>query len=443
MAINATMTWRVRVSGNELNGGGFDPSIAGGVDATDSDSPALSLTDLATPGAGSTTLTSATGGFNANHVGNVIRISAGTNFQAGYYVVTARTDTNTVTLDRTASSAAAGSGGTGRLGGAHASLVNYANGGTGPSPAIATPLVAGNTIYIRGSGNNDPSSSDYDHSAGYWTTVSGTSAAPIRLIGYNGRPRISMNGLFLHLAHHWVVENIVSFHASAAFTTYGFMSSMSCYSLNCIFEQNGNDASMQNGIAASCVFRNSGSTTAGVNYAHVLTGSTFWGSAFGNVYHNIRGGAISTSGLTVVAQNIIRGCKGTGSAMAGILVSDANTRSATIWNNTIDGGAGDGIYFTAAESAQMSMVRNNIIANHTGSGKYGINLAFGTTGANDHLVAGRFDYNNLYNNATARNNHSAGANDIALDPQYTDTGTGDYSVGTNMKAKGFPNTFPA
>jgi hypothetical protein len=114
-----------------------------------------------------------------------------------------------------------------------------------------------------------------------------------------------------------------------------------------------------------------------------------------------------------------------------------------VYGNTIDAGAGDGIRISDTDVIKNSVIRNNIISNHTGGSKYGINCSVGTTAQNDACIAGAFDYNNLYNNTTARNAHSAGTHDVALDPQYTNTGTGDYSVGTNMKAIGFPATFPA
>ena len=87
MAILATTNWYVRAGGLETNGGGYDSTIAGATtNYADQDAPQLSLTDLATSGAGSTTLTSVTGGFTSAMIGNCIRIASGTNFQTGYYL---------------------------------------------------------------------------------------------------------------------------------------------------------------------------------------------------------------------------------------------------------------------------------------------------------------------------------------------------------------------
>jgi hypothetical protein len=105
-------------SGSNNNAGYFDASLAGaGTDYPAAQAtPILSPTDLACA-SGTTTLTSVVGGFTAAMVGNAINITAGTNLTAGLYVITARTDTNTVTLDRTPTSGGDGSSGTGYVGG--------------------------------------------------------------------------------------------------------------------------------------------------------------------------------------------------------------------------------------------------------------------------------------------------------------------------------------
>lgn len=116
MSLSANTVMEVRQGGDDTNGGGFVTG-ASGTDYSQQDSAQLSLTDLATSGA-VTTLTSSTGGFTSAMIGNLIYIASGTNFDAGFYEITGHTDTNTVTLDRTPSSGGAGSGGSGKVGGA-------------------------------------------------------------------------------------------------------------------------------------------------------------------------------------------------------------------------------------------------------------------------------------------------------------------------------------
>ena len=139
MALDAAIVWEVRTGGNDNNGGGFKTG-ASGTDYTLQDAAQLSLTDLATSGIGVTTLTSATGGFTAAMIGNTIQIRSGTNVVAGFYEITAHTDTNTVTLDRAPDDGVGGiASGVGDVGGALAS----------PGMACGAATVDGMRVYIK------------------------------------------------------------------------------------------------------------------------------------------------------------------------------------------------------------------------------------------------------------------------------------------------------
>lgn len=101
MALATTTNWEVRTTGAADNGGGFDPVLgASATDYSQQDAAELSLADGATTIAGSTTLESTTGGFTEEMVGNVLYVASGTKTDVGYYQITAYTDTNTVTIDR-------------------------------------------------------------------------------------------------------------------------------------------------------------------------------------------------------------------------------------------------------------------------------------------------------------------------------------------------------
>jgi hypothetical protein len=122
MALNANTVWEVRTTGSDNNGGGFYNRSAGtSVDYSQQDAAQLNLTDLACNN--STTVTSVTGGFTAAMVGNLIHITAGTGWTAGFYEITARASSNSVTFDRKPCSSSV-TGGTGYVGGACASLGN-------------------------------------------------------------------------------------------------------------------------------------------------------------------------------------------------------------------------------------------------------------------------------------------------------------------------------
>lgn len=148
-ALPAGLSWEVRTGGASDNGSCYDLVNDGGTDYTQQDSAQLTLTDLATTGA-VTTLTSATGGFTSAMIDNCIYIASGTNFDVGYYEITAFTDTNTVTLDRTPSSAGAGSGGNGKVGG-----------GVDHPDRVDSSLVAGNHVWIQAGTYNRLGSNTY------------------------------------------------------------------------------------------------------------------------------------------------------------------------------------------------------------------------------------------------------------------------------------------
>jgi hypothetical protein len=123
MAFDADTVFEIRSDGNDDNGGGFyDRNPGTSVDYSQQTAAQLTLTDLAMV-AFSTTLTSATGGFTAAMVGNLIHIKSGTNFTYSFFEIVGYTDTNTVTLDRTANSTGSpATGGTGSIGGALGSV---------------------------------------------------------------------------------------------------------------------------------------------------------------------------------------------------------------------------------------------------------------------------------------------------------------------------------
>ncbi len=99
MALTAGTTIEINSGGNDLNGGGFNPARGGGgADMTYPTPTVVSFSDLACNN--NTTLTSASATFTSTMVGNLIQIASGTNFTAGFYEITAFTNTSTVTLDR-------------------------------------------------------------------------------------------------------------------------------------------------------------------------------------------------------------------------------------------------------------------------------------------------------------------------------------------------------
>src|SRR3972149_5898075 len=136
--VTATTVWEIRQdAGNLENGSCFDPSVA--VPGTDYSQQAASQyngTDLVIDGADNTKVTSATHNFVEADEGNCVRVSAGTGFTVGWYVIT-ETSANAATLS-SAVGTVGSTGGTYRVGGA--ALLNSTN-----ADDYFEAMVAGNT----------------------------------------------------------------------------------------------------------------------------------------------------------------------------------------------------------------------------------------------------------------------------------------------------------
>lgn len=135
MSLASTVVWEVRTDGADTNGGGFKAG-ASGTDWSQQASAQYAVTDAVTNG--TTTITSATANFGTDVVGNVLYIAGGTgSIAAGRYEITGRTNSTTITVDRS-TGLTTGTGATLNIGGALA------------SPGLAlSQHVAGNTVWIR------------------------------------------------------------------------------------------------------------------------------------------------------------------------------------------------------------------------------------------------------------------------------------------------------
>lgn len=136
MAIPAATVWEVRpATGSNNNGGGFVAG-ASGTDYSQQDSAQISFTDLVIDASDAKKLTSAGNPFTSSHVGNIIQVTSGTGFTAGFYQIVS-VASNIATCDRNVGTTSS-TGGHAALGGALATV------------AGVTALVAGNTVYVKG-----------------------------------------------------------------------------------------------------------------------------------------------------------------------------------------------------------------------------------------------------------------------------------------------------
>lgn len=467
---NRDTNWYIRTDGNELNGGGFDPWVTGaGTNYADAASPIISST-TGTCTVGSTTWTDTGVTFTSAMVGNVMRISAKTGGSAialDYFVITAFIDANNVTLDRTPCASANITAATYRVGGAFAHLKSLAtNSASGTNnPVLSTPLIAGQYINVRGSGTEDPSSVDYDWSNDYWNFPSGAQYSlngAIHWVGYNGRPLVGHRGLLIFTGADHCVEHMSFKQTNGTWLNHPLWEEASTNFYNCIMDQNGYDSMMMwfgnsfNDSAAciGCELRNSGGGAAGTGFGikHKHGG----GFIYGTWIHDLRGRGVWAVGCYGINQNcVIDHCGSDG------FYNDETDSSAPIpiifCSNTVDANGGHGLNF-AANSMHNVAVFNNIISNHTGASKYGVNFA-DTYKLNTQKYRYLFGFNNYYGNTTNFNSISSTptwalnpsqdaqlVGDLTLDPQYTNAAGDDWSPsGNNMKRVGIlsfalPNT---
>jgi hypothetical protein len=419
MAVLATAVWRVRPSGVNTNGGGYDPGISGAAtDYSQQNAAQATGANGATTGAGATTFTDATAGaFTSAMVGNCIQIASGTNFQVGFYFVTAFTNANSVVLDRTPTSGGAGSAGVWKLGGGWADFIT--------NTTSTGPLVPGNTVYILGSGTPNPAAYTYDYTVGSAITFANGNGTVGRIFfandpatpGYKMPPdttggmpvvKITVNNAFTVDYHRfnglWLVAGtgIATNNAMIAAGTHDFTF------FGCVSDQFGFDVyTIGTGLSISigCEFFSSvGAASGGVTGAISMDQSQP-GLVYGcNIHDMISNGLII--GFTGTISNcIIANCGNVG-------IKGQNSLN-TIINNTIDGNKSHGIEITTQASVVLSQIFNNIISNHTGGGKFGLIIDAGSAAANTLLVA-IADYNTYYNNTASYSGINAGLHDTAL-----------------------------
>lgn len=426
MATTANAVWEVRpTTGVDTNGAMYDSSIAGaGTDYSQQDAAQLTLTDIVNA-VGTSVVTSVVGGFTSAMVGNGLRISSvTTGFLVGYYTIVGFTSANSITIDRTCSGGAGGTGGTCSIGGAAktltlqttSGLANSANGGA----------VGGNKIWVKNQAWNAAET-------GFGSYLIG---APLIIEGYNtargDAPKPSASG------------NMPRNNTAGASTPFTL--------------------GAQGGMIWRYIWA---SNSSGVGFS-MTTG--------GNIFEFCKASANATIGFQVTTgRMILRGCESTGNTTRGVrstssgtiilegcnihgnttLGVDQSTGASTLVHNLIYANASHG-FATVSTTISTALINNTINAN-TGASTDGINISSAVTGQNmilnnqitnngrdgvradvatQHVVS---NYNNFFGNAgAARTNWVVGDADLAVDPQYVNAGTGDYRIGTPTKALAYP-----
>lgn len=147
---------------------------------------------------------------------------------------------------------------------------------------------------------------------------------------------------------------------------------------------------------------------------------------------------------------LIQGCVIYNNVGAGIILDNSRNNvdaDTFLLGNTIDTNTTNGIQVNTASLNSVNLViLNNILSNN---GNYGLN--FNNASFTDALLAANavvIKGNNTYLNTSGAYKSNTGtytasncpwaSGDPGLNPQYTAASSGDFSIGTNLKAQGFP-----
>ncbi len=415
MALSALIQWEVRPANGTANAGGGFRAGASGTDRSQQNAVQTAFTDLVIDAVTNTNVTSAAFPFAAADVGNVIAVTGGAGFTTGLYEVVS-VAAAVATLDRAVGTVGS-TGGTGNLGGARS---GYSVGTT----TLQSSLVAGQKVWIKNEAWNEPIT----------LTAAGAAGNPIVHEGYNtargdaptgaNRPRnnragaagvaLTAGGANQQFRHLWM-SNAGTHGVSDASANHTYVN---------VRSSNNTDRGFTSGSGSEILFLGCESDTNG-GHGFIFTTSQVFVGCTSHDNTGVGYGPDAAGGQSLVF------CIAESNASHGL---SASTRIGYVANCTFDGNTGastDGITMTTPVGSNV--VLNTICSNNGRDG------ARATDG--DSIYA---DYNDFYGNGgVARTNFPTGANDQAVDPQFTDRAGGDFSIGANLKALGWPGLFPA
>lgn len=404
MAVPGGTVWEVRTAGNDTNGGGFVAG-ASGSDYSQQDNKNTVGSDISTTDGvanGTTTFTSATANFGTTIVGNIVYIAGGSGaIAAGWYHVSARASTTSITLDRAIS---ASTGMTLNIGGALASM-----------GAAGISAQSGNTIYIKSgtylittnSGNvangclskssTDVSVLGYGSSRNDYGTkpilrasaittftliATGQSNTRVENLSLDGADAVASRGV--NLSGGLLFKCYAEDFSNSAFFSSNFVTAIQCEATSCT------GTALFSGIACvDCIARDSSFTGFGGNVqkytrciAYNLSGGSTDGFNFGTsdgiltncvAYNCGRDGFRQVSG----AQNLFEDCVAEGNAGIGFdLVNTTNVIMINCagYNNT----GGNTSFGTARNQLNSGFVTgSSSFFTNPGSGDFSLNNTAG------------------------------------------------------------------
>lgn len=340
-------------------------------------------------------ITSATHTFGPQEVGNLIHVTAGTSWTAGWYEIVS-VSAGAATLDRAVGTAATLSSGTGKVGGA--AIIGASGTGIGDSSffqAVTNQVVNGGRYFIQ--------------NGTYTISGSVSSGSPgIFIEGYNStrgdrptgstRPTIN-NGANTFSNTGWTFNCIWT--GSASQTLSGGLSVNSriqqCKAIN-----NSATASRIGIAAAGSIIGCEAVSYRGIGIATAVSG----GPIAYNYIHDCDVGISGNSVRETWISNIIACC-----VTAAINTTNSAESDSAFIGNTLYGAENKlGIALNVITGVSSLTLMNNII--------YGFSTGVSSVDTSDNNFD---DYNDYFNNTADVNgsgNWQKGANDVALDPQF-------------------------
>lgn len=401
MAITANTVYEFQSGGSDSNGGGFDSTIASaGTDYSTITTPQAIITTLSVVNATTTDITVSLTDYtvSTNDIGNIYFNSGGTSTVGFYQITGVNVGLNLWILDRSIGTAAQTC--TGQMGGCR-KLIS--------SNSFPAALIAGNTVWIK--------NGSYTMAA-FSSQTAGTTTSPISILGYNSsrgdsptgsnRPTLTFGAASCTFSTDTIVRNFIITTSQASGINTGTADILENCKITSTNATSTNAAIGGNtsGRIVNCEIINASGI--GVKCNNFM-------SIYGCYVHGCTTGiSITGAGGGTIAHNIIAGCT------TAILVSVSTCVHQYIGNNTLFGAetpAGTGIDGTITTAPASSVFLNNIF--------YGFLTAVNwqaTTPDN------WWDYNDFFNNTTNRTNVTAGPHDVALNPSFTNTATGDFSI---------------
>lgn len=399
--VASTVVWEVRTTSTGTgHGAGFNPSNAAGntTDYSQQDQAQYNAADLASV-AGTTNpsvITSASHNFVTADVGNLIHITAGTNWTAGIYEIVSVSG-NAATLDRAVGTAVSLSSGTYFVGGAGL----FSN--SAWSTAFRAQTKAAQTVWFKAGGT-------FTFAAGFGGTIPllGSVNTWFYLLGYNATRGDNPTG-----------SNRPLLDVSATPPSVG---GSSAYVANLIISGSTIGNSPVLTLAGNDHIQNSKFINKTTTAGQVALGISTRTTVINSEAISYRGTALTTGGTA-----LIMGCylhdsnigfqSGGGTTMINSIVASNVTNAikeasvASVYiGNTVYGGEtqiGTGITFSTGLNNGIKAY-NNIFS--------GFVTAMNHTDALNLFLE---DFNDIYNSGTARTNVATGTNSVALNPQFS------------------------